>query len=121
MRYLRLRRMDTGDQVIIPCRRAELDQVKWPTPGPIFRGDKRLNRQACVVAILDPAQAVDHGKPLIALTNEGWYSGWGFAESGEGIEAQAWAWNGESIGPTEMEIAVTDRPLRTSEEKDVKR
>jgi len=121
MRYLRIRRMDTMDEVIIPCKRAELDQVHWPTPRAIFRGDKRLNRQACVVAILDPSHAVDHSQPLIALTPEGWYSGWGFAESGEGIEKQAWVWDGQSIGLTEMEIAVTDRPLRTTEEKHLKK
>jgi hypothetical protein len=116
MKYLRVRRMDTKEEVIIPATRESLTGMKWPSPTPVFRGDKRINRQACVLGIVGSRKpARDHSAPLMAMA-DGWFTGWGFAEVGEGAdEAQAFVWDGEALGGTVMEIAVIAGPLKDEE------
>ena len=112
-RYLRMRRVDTGEFVIIPVSANSLDRFQYSTPFS-WRGEKRLNRQACVLGIVDartPAKSPNY----LAMTRDGNFSGWGFAVPEEGEERQSYVWNGQPIQKTVIEVAITSRTLRPEE------
>lgn len=112
-RYLRLRRADTGEFVILPTE--NIPGRVYPADKPWFRGDKALNRHACALGIVDVDRTVDANQvPVLEIAPEGAYSGWGFAQRAAG-DGQAWVWNGIALEETVMEIAVTARELTPDE------
>jgi serine/threonine protein kinase len=121
--YLRLRRMDTKEMLILPLSRAQLDKATQPAEpkGYSWNGTAKEEWGALHLGI---ATAPRHRFPIprnmITLMSDGW-DGWG--GSGFGHQAfndntgQYYAWRGEQMPRTVFEIAVTDQPLTAEEER----
>lgn len=115
-RYLRMRRMDTKEQVIIATSRFKSDV--WPSKTIWFRGDKPINRGGCALGIIDVRRGADRNRvPIIDVTPNGDLAGWGFGVWETGASRQGYVWDGRSIDPTAFEISVTNRELKADERK----
>jgi hypothetical protein len=116
-KWLRLKRTDTGDYVIIRMTangivsNGDMSQHFW------WRGDKRLNHQACSVGIIDQSVPAT-GATLQVLEPSGNFAGWGFGEMING-EQQEYVWAGVTIPRTVFEIAVTDQELSPEDQGQV--
>jgi hypothetical protein len=113
MRYLRVRRMDTKQSVIVSCSVDALRELRIG-PRSYWRGDKRLNRQACCLGIVDGTKRAPTSLKL-AVTRDGDFGGWGFGAFEGGEERQGYLWDGLPIDRTVLEIAVTARKLEPQE------
>jgi hypothetical protein len=116
VRYLRLRRLDTNEAVIVPCTNDQLTSRTWPIDHPAFRGDRCLTNNARLLGIVDPRNpaAVPSQTPILDVTPNGQLSGWGFAIRNG---AQDSVWDSKPIPPTTFEIAVLARDLSPDEQK----
>lgn len=115
-KYVRMRRMDTKDEVIIPVSR--FGTPERPANHSYLREDKCVNRNGFCLGIVDMRAPADSGRvPVMDCTTAGNFSGWGFGFWGQGRERQGYLWEGEPIDPTVMEIAVTNRELTDAEQK----
>ena len=119
VRYLRLRRLDTNDAVIVPCTNEQLMTRTWPLTHPTFRGDRCLAQGGRELGIIDPRAPRDvNNTPIIDVTPSGPFSGWGFAVWGTGVgRGQGYVWDSKAIPPTTFEIAVTARDLSADDRK----
>ncbi len=113
---VRLRRMDTGEAVILGLGDGPLGS--YVARGDYaWRGDKRINRQACNLGIIQrKSRAGNRELAPIMLMDSGDYTGWGFGEWWTGQERQGYVWNGKGIDSTVMEIAVANGPLTAAEQ-----
>ncbi|MEZ6057792.1 MAG: hypothetical protein R3C01_13925 [Planctomycetaceae bacterium] len=117
VKYLRLRRVDTNDSVIIPITAAEIgkrfDQgvIGWGGDAPksadvhhlgIFRKDVRPNERGYVIIGRD------------GFTG---YTGWGLGHNHNDDKGIAFVWNGREIPATLIEVAVTSDDLEIAERK----
>jgi hypothetical protein len=120
-RYLRLRRMDTGESLILPLTSAELRNGKAPSAeaGSWWNGTAKLDWEGRHLGI---AQAPRHKFPahkgMIGVMADGWdvFTGSGFGHKSFANDKQYYCWRGKEIPKTVFEISVTDGPL-TAEEK----
>lgn len=112
-KYLRIKRMDTGDYVVIPLHFQDLNACTYHTAA-FFRGDKRINRQACNLGIIDEKHIVSDQSAFMAMENSGHHSGWGFGESGAD-EKQTWQWDSDGLPATIMQISVSSCDLTSIE------
>ena len=121
--YLRLRRMDTREMLILPLSRAQLDKATHPAEpkGYSWNGTSKEEEGARHLGIaVAPRHRFPIPRNMITLMNDGW-DGWG--GSGFGHQAfndrtgQYYAWKGQQIPRTVFEIAVTDKPLTAEEER----
>ena len=115
-RYVRVRRMDTKDEVILAQETFQASH--WPMEHRWFRGDKPMDKQACALGIIDTRNHVDRNHaPVVDVRPDGDAGGWGFGVWETGPEHQGYIWDNKSIDPTVMEIAITDRELNSLENK----
>jgi hypothetical protein len=109
--HLRLRRMDTGDAIIIPLSRNRLAkadpvgrQVRWNGEGKNEHGGYHLG-----IAEGTPVKFME-GKGTIAVLMDGWTAnpGSGFGHAHHVDDAgQRYSWLGKEIKATVFEVAVT--------------
>jgi hypothetical protein len=124
MRFLRLRRLDTGEALIIPATRAELDRntpegprrFRWNGTNQGSFGGRHLG----IAEGTKQAGSEHKEEGLIAVETAGFDfyvgSGFGHIHHGDG-RTQGFAWRGKAIPPVDFEIAVTASNLRPSEVK----
>jgi hypothetical protein len=118
VRFLRMRRLDTNDAVIVPCTSQQLTTRTWPVTQPTFRGDRCLSRGGRALGIVDPRAPRDlNSTPIIDVTPNGPFAGWGFAIWEGNDRGQDYVWDSKVIPPTTFEIAVTSRDLSAEEQK----
>jgi hypothetical protein len=119
--FLRLRRMDTGEAIIIPMTRnrlakAEQDArpVRWNGEGKNEHGGYHLG-----IAEGTPAKFME-GKGTIAVLMDGWTanpgSGFGHAHHVDD-GGQRFTWLGKEIKPSAFEVAVTAADLTDAERR----
>jgi hypothetical protein len=121
-RYLRLRRMDTGEALILPLTRDQLQNDKPPTSdvGFWWNGTAKFDWEGRHLGI---AQAPRHRFPapkgMIGVMTEGWdaFTGSGFGHKCFVNDKQYYCWRGQEIPRTVYEIAVTDGPLSPEEKR----
>jgi hypothetical protein len=121
-RYLRLRRMDTGETLILALTRDQLRNDKPPHPdtGYWWNGTATLAWEGRHLGIVQgPRYKFPVPNGMICVMTEGWD---GFAGSGFGHKAfvnkeQCYCWHGREIPKTVFEIAVTSGPLSAAEEQ----
>lgn len=110
--YLRLRRLDNGEYVIIPMKKADIHRG-----GPIWSGTAWLGYGAPHLGIKNPkTQRVERG--LVDI--DGNFQGWGFGHliyPPRGGDQHGWAWASQTIGRTIFEISVTADELSPSERR----
>lgn len=122
-RYLRLKRTDSGDAVIIAVDRsqmgriAELENEFYWVGGAIVRGKGVQNKLLGISRQSWPTddpqqQLVSRGRKDL---NRG-YRGWGFSKAANKDQTQTYSWNGEAIEKTVFEIAVKSGDLSDDEE-----
>lgn len=115
-RYVRMRRMDTKDEVILEQHTFKAES--WPPQKRWFRGDKPVDRQACALGIIDTQKRINRNDaPVVDVRPDGDAGGWGFGVWEAGQAHQGYIWNNQSIDPTVIEIAVTERGLKPEERK----
>ena len=121
--YLRLKRIDTGDQLILPIAHKQLvPQPNLPiVKGVAWNGTNRLEYGGYHLGIIRGPRLNWPGLPdgVISVMNEGWngFAGSGFGHKINGPDKQCYAWQGKEIPRTTFEIAVTADPLTAEEAK----
>ncbi len=121
-RYLRLRRMDTGEALILPLTPDDLQNGKpaIPEDGFWWQGENKDDYKGHHLGIVQgprhkfPAQ---HG--MICVMYDGWdgFTGSGFGHKYGVNDAQGYSWRGKEIPKTVFEIAVSDGPLSKEEKR----
>jgi hypothetical protein len=126
VRYLRLRRMDTGEALILPITRELLwnGTPKTPDVGHWWNGTAKLDWKGRHLGI---AQAPRHKFPaphgMIAVMTENWdaWTGSGFGNKAFVNDGQYYCWRGTEIPRTAFEIAVSEGPLSKAERRSLVR
>ena len=119
---LRMRRIDTGEGIIIPMEDQQLDANNFTTNDRldfgmangrmVWYGEKSKKKGAYHIGIIDPTSRIpsgaDQGKLAVPIWGNA-YKCWGFghAHLGLGPEHQLCGWAGQPLPPTVFEIAVT--------------
>ncbi|MDA1018344.1 MAG: hypothetical protein O3A00_28305, partial [Planctomycetota bacterium] len=119
VRSLRLRRMDNGATVVIAMTKAWLTdehtdtaaKIGWMAKNSDFWKSKRLGVFRTDEEIRDAPQ----GSVFVSSGSfSRGYAGWGFGHTDNRWNSpQGFTWNGQSLGPTVFEIAVSDAPLES--------
>jgi len=120
-RYVRLRRMDTWEEQILPLTPSQLrngkpgakDEVYW------WNGTSKVEWQGRHLGIVyAPRHSFPAPRGMIAVMNDGWdgFAGSGFGHKCFFNDGQYYCWRGKELPRTAFEIAVSDGPL-TAEEK----
>ncbi len=116
IRYLRLRRLDTDEAVIVAVTHADLaadgdaDRYSW-------QGSKHAAEGALHLGIDDANRKWtfrDGGRIMISARGCG---GWGFGHKVHANDTQYWSWASHEIGRTVFEVAVTARDLSEEERR----
>jgi hypothetical protein len=122
IRYLRLRRMDTGEDLILPITNEQLQNGKPPTRevGSWWNGTAKEDWKGRHLGIAEaPRHKFPAPKGMIGIMTEGWdaFGGSGFGHKCFVNDKQYYCWRGEEIPKTVFEVAVTDGPLTTEEKR----
>lgn len=120
-KYLRLRRMDTGEAIIIPMTVNRVNRADPQGPKVRWNGEGRDEHGGYHLGIAEGATAkFMEGKGTIGILMDGWDanpgSGFGHAHHGD-TGGQRYSWLGKEIAPTAFEIAVTTEELTENEKK----
>jgi len=113
-KYVRVRRMDTEGYIVLPLITDNIAANKFGVRYG-WRGDKRLNKQACCLGIVDLTTETRNSCVMLLASNGTKSAGWGFCEMWSGPERQGYVWAGDEIPRTTMEIAATNRELTDQE------
>jgi formylglycine-generating enzyme required for sulfatase activity len=123
IRYVRLKRIDTQQSVILPVRgewlteRHDEGRYRWQ---PLIKQTPGSSAGHClgiVDSLLQPLTDANIGAIGVGIIpNVGWHSGWGFGEVWFRHQ-QGYAWAGQPIGQTMFEIAVKERELSPDEKQ----
>ncbi len=118
VRYLRLKRMDTGEMLILPITRDQLLQQPRP-PGENeqgWNGTAKDEYGGCHLGIIQGPRTGQ--REVIAVMNEGGpFLGSGFGHKVHVDDRQYCCWQGKEIARTAFEIAVTADPLSEEEKR----
>ena len=120
LRYLRLRRMDTNDVLIIALTRDQLQNGKPPNPeaGVWWNGTAKDEWKGRHLGIVEaPRYKFPVPKDMIAVMSEGWdaFSGSGFCGKCQFNDRQYYCWQTREIPRTVFEVAVTADSLSDEE------
>jgi hypothetical protein len=120
-RFLRLKRMDTGDSLILPITRNDLGRETRPSPaeGCWWNGSGQEHFGARHLGLLQapPAATNQPGSIGIAGHDFDWWTGSGFGHKISVNHRQVYCWQGKEIPKTVFEIAVTAGPLTAEENR----
>jgi hypothetical protein len=122
LRYLRLRRMDTGEALILPLDFDDLRNGKPPKPEEGFwwngaNDDGYKGRHLGIVQA--PRRKFPEPQGLICVMYDGWdgFGGSGFGHKYGVNDVQHYCWRGKEIPRTVFEIAVSEGPLGPEEKR----
>jgi hypothetical protein len=122
IRFVRLRRLDTKEALILPLTRGQLDKVGLPGA----RGEYRWNGTNIMQwggRHLGIAEGPRHPFPapagiiVVTFENADVFVGSGFGHKCFKNDTQYWCWRGKEIPRTVFEIAVTNDPLTPDEKR----
>jgi membrane protein YqaA with SNARE-associated domain len=119
IRYLRLKRLDTGDFLIIRITHKQLAREDRPNPakGAWWNGTAALEWNARHLGIVQVPPAPTRERGVVGIAGEGFHVLTGSGFGGRClIDDGTWcAWRGQAIPRTVFEIAVTVGPLTEAE------
>jgi hypothetical protein len=120
MRYVRLRRLDTNEYLILPLSRYELQNGSLPSSeaGYWWNGTAKLAYGGHHLGIVQaPRFKFVAPRGMIDVMNDGWdgFSGSGFGHADGINDRQHYCWRGKEIMRTIFEIAVNPGPLTAAE------
>src|SRR5204863_9427119 len=118
-KYLRLRRMDTGEAIIIPMTRGRVGRADPPGRKARWNGEGKDEYGAHHLGIAEgPVARFTEGRGTIGVLMDGWDanpgSGFGHAHHIDN-GGQRYSWLGKEIPATVFEIAVTTEDLNEKE------
>ncbi|HVX83295.1 MAG TPA: hypothetical protein VH253_00615 [Phycisphaerae bacterium] len=116
--YLRLRRLDNGQYVIIPITHDALADGGPINTTLVWAPGKQTWRGVHLLGIAQEADPADKPGDLFVYRDaliDGGLRGWGFAKAVDDDFQPAYSWNGQSIPRTTFEIAVKAKPLVPAE------
>ncbi len=121
-RYLRLRRMDTGEALILPLTRDQLQNGKLGTPETAFwwNGTAKEEWKGRHLGIVQGTRyKFPAPRGLIFVMNDGWdgFVGSGFGHKCGINDVQYYCWRGKEIPRTVFEIGVSDGPLSPEDQR----
>src|SRR5262245_14803258 len=121
-RYLRLRRWDTGDTLILPLTPDQLQNGKPGGPDADFwwNGTAKEEWKGRHLGIVQgPRYKFPATEGMVAVMNDGWdgFAGSGFGHKCFVNDGQYYCWRGKEIRKTVFEIAVSDGPLTAGEKR----
>jgi hypothetical protein len=120
--YLRLRRMDTGDALILRITRDQLLNGKPPTDetGFWWNGSAKEEYKARHLGIVEgPRYKFPVAKGTVCVMPDGFdcFAGSGFCHKAFVDDAQYYCWRGKEIPKTVFEVGVTEGPLSPEEKR----
>jgi len=133
-RYLRLRRMDTKQAVIIKLRNFDLHHIMGVGQQFVWNGSSQDEQRHTkgqsyrnrLLGIADKKWFAHwgHGKSLVLRKypkrSRSGFEGWGFSKRASRYSKQTYSWAGKTLkGPVTFEIAVTAGPLTAKEKTKV--
>ncbi|HMF16949.1 MAG TPA: hypothetical protein VKE98_07060 [Gemmataceae bacterium] len=118
VRHLRLKRLDSGEALIVPITRAQLlAQPKPPSEKDIaWNGTGRSEYGGCHLGLVQGPRMDWRDAIAVMYDGSGCFAGSGFGHKTRVDDSQYFAWRGKEIPKTVFEIAVSADPL-TEEEK----
>lgn len=118
MKYLRMRRLDTSDFIIIPLTANELFQHVVISDRIAWHGKNDLNFGAHHLGICDLTRE-EFPEKSISISAEPLndHVGWGFGHKTYVDDKQYYSWDGKEIAETEFEISVSGHPLSQAEKQ----
>jgi hypothetical protein len=118
IRFLRLKRMDTGAMLIVPITYKQLtrEDKSEPAKGYWWNGTARDGWGGRHLGLAQTPPALKGPKGPIGVANNGEATGSGFGHKLYVNDKQYYCWQGQEIPKTVFEIAVTAQPL-TQEER----
>ncbi len=119
MRYLRIKRIDTGDYVIIPLEKNKLTADLEINSRYGWYGSGTFICNAYHLGIADLKKGVVRGTMCIDpyASPERDHPGWGFGHKAYINDKQCYAWDGEEIKKTVFEISVRTSELAPEEQE----
>jgi hypothetical protein len=125
-RYLRLRRMDTEEALILALTADELRNGGVPIveKGYWWNGSAKEEWKGRHLGIVEaPRHKFPAPRGMISVMNERWdgFTGSGFGHKVAANDHQYYCWRGKEIPRTVFEIAVTPGPLTAEERRDLLR
>lgn len=117
-KYLKLRRPDTGQCVIIPITKDQLAGHHDVSPNHAWHGNNEFSFEAHHLGICDFNKEISEGSIVISAEPENDMCGWGFGHKTNSDDKQYFSWDGEEIPKVILEIAVSlEQGLLPEEEK----
>jgi hypothetical protein len=121
-RYLRLRRMDTREALILPLSPNQLQNgwVPYPETGFWWMGTAKDGWGGRHLGIVQgPRHKFPARRGLVTIMWDGWdgFTGSGFGHAYGINNKQCYSWRGKEIPRTVFEIAVSDGPLTPDERR----
>jgi serine/threonine protein kinase len=122
LRYVRLRRLDTGEALILPLTADRLGTVPQPVPdhGYAWNGSAQEDWGGRHLGIAQAPRypfAAPQGIIVVAYENWDAFRGSGFGHKCFVNDTQYYCWRGDEIPRTIFEIAVTNDPLTDDERR----
>jgi hypothetical protein len=120
VRYLRLKRTDTGEFLIVPITRQQLlrDDKPGPATDSWWNGTRRFAWKARHLGIVQgpPPKPLPPGFIGVLNANGSIFTGSGFGWKAHVDDRQYYCWQGKELPRTTFEIAVTTGPLTEQEQ-----
>jgi hypothetical protein len=119
IRFLRLKRMDTGAMLIMPITYKQLTQEdkSGPAKGYWWNGTTRDGWGGRHLGLAQTPPTLKGAKAPIGVSNDGGATGSGFGHKLYVNDKQYYCWQGQEIPRTVFEIAVTAGPLTQEEQR----
>jgi hypothetical protein len=119
IRFLRLKRMDTGAMLIVPITYKQLtrEDKSEPAKGYWWNGTARDGWGGRHLGLAQTAPTLKGPKSPIGVANNGEATGSGFGHKLYVNDRQYYCWQGQEIPKTVFEIAVTAEPLTQEEQR----
>jgi hypothetical protein len=121
IRFLRLKRMDTGQALIVPITRDQLAREDRPRPAQGVwwngSGEDHFGARHLGLVQASPAPTSQRGTLGISGHDFEWWTGSGFGHKLGVDDRQIYCWQGKEIPKTVFEIAVATGPLTEEEQR----
>ena len=115
LKYVRLKRCDTDEYVILAVRKAEMDVAGGTDARYVWSGSRVPYGDSRALGIADNLTNAKRPRHQIAVMRD--KCGWGFGHKTFAQIAQYYSWDRQEIPRTVFEIAVSHSPLTAEEEK----
>jgi len=119
IRFLRIRRMDTGEEVIVPLTKEQFLAAGAISPNVLWASNRDKRSGLQMLGIASAAIPAADGSPWIAYEQKKPYGGWGFGAIWGQSDQPVSVWAGAQLFDIDLEIAVKNSSLDVREIRSV--